>query len=157
MRKAEPIAGLGGLLLLASLFIPWYERALVRTVGSGGSTSDTGVELTAWSAFAVADVLLALIALVALAVPAVSAIARGPAAPIGTEVVASLLTGLGVLIVLFRLAFPPGDALSLSAGAWVGLAGILIAFIGSWLSLRDESTPGAVAPDLRRRPAPPAA
>jgi hypothetical protein len=144
MRKAEPIAGLGGMLLLISLFLPWYAR------GSEPA-------LTAWSAFAVADIVLALIALLALAVPAVSAIARGPAAPIATEVASSVLAAIAVLIVAFRFVFPPGDELSLDVGAWVGLVGALLAFAGSWLSMADESTPGAVTPDVPRRPAPPAA
>ena len=33
-------------------------------------------------------------------------------------------------------------------GAWLALAGAVIAWVGSWLTLRDESTPGAVAPDI---------
>jgi uncharacterized membrane protein len=153
MRKAEPIAGFGGMLLFVSLFLQWYDASLQLP----DSTARGGARLTGWEAFAVIDVLLALIALLALAIPAVSAVARGPAAPIAIEVIASVLTAIGVLIVAFRLLFPPGDELSLDVGAWVGLAGALIAFAGSWLSMADESTPGAVAPDVPRRPAPPAA
>ena len=39
-------------------------------------------------------------------------------------------------------------------GVWLGLAGALLAWVGSWMSLRDESTPGAAPPDVPRRPAP---
>jgi hypothetical protein len=35
--------------------------------------------------------------------------------------------------------------------------GALIAFAGAFGALKDESTPGAVPPDVPRRPAPPAA
>ena len=59
---------------------------------------------------------------------------------------------LGVLLVGFRLLDNPGP---LRAGAWLALAGALLAWVGSWLSMRDESTPGAAPPDLPRRPAPP--
>ena len=39
-------------------------------------------------------------------------------------------------------------------GAWLALAGAVIAWVGSWLSMRDDSTPGAVAPDIPQRPLP---
>jgi hypothetical protein len=144
MRKAEPIAGLGGVLLLVSLFLTWYDS----TPGAepGGSS------LTGWEAFAVIDVLLAALALLAIAVPIVSALASGPAKPIGIAVIASSVGWLGIVLVGFRLLDNPGP---LRAGAWLALAGATVAWIGSWLSLRDESTPGATPPELPRRPAPP--
>ena len=37
MRRAEPIAALGGLLLLVSLFLPWYATAR----GPGRSAAST--------------------------------------------------------------------------------------------------------------------
>jgi hypothetical protein len=152
MRKAEPIAGLGGVLLLVSLFLPWYDSAVVVTRGSAGGTTQTSLEdISAWEAFAVIDVLLALLAALAIAVPVLALAARGPAKPIAIALIASALGWLGVLLVGFRLLDNPGP---LRAGAWLALAGALIAWIGSWLSLRDESTPGAVPPDLPRRPAP---
>ena len=64
MRRAEPIAGLGGILLLVSVFL------------------DNGVGR-------VVDVILALLALLAIAVPVVSLVTRGPAKSIGTAVLAS--------------------------------------------------------------------
>jgi hypothetical protein len=139
MRRAEPLAGLGGLLLLVALFLPWY--------GPGS--------VSGWQALTVIDVLLALLALLAIAVPAVSVATRGPAKPVAIAVIASALGWLAVLLVAIRLVSPPGD-LSLRYGIWLALAGALIAWIGSWMSLRDESTPGAVLPDVPRRPAPPA-
>ncbi len=139
MRRFEPVAGLGGLLLLISLFLPWY--------GPGN--------VSGWQALTVIDILLALLALLAIAVPAVSVATRGPAKAVGTEVLASAFGWLAVLLVAIRLVFPPDD-LSLRYGVWLALVGALIAWIGSWMSLRDESTPGAVAPDVPRRPAPPA-
>ena len=59
-----------------------------------------------------------------------------------------------MLLVAFRLLELPDGFYDLSYGGWVALAGAVIAWVGSWLSLRDESTPGAVAPDIPRRPAP---
>ena len=118
MRRFEPVAGLGGILLLVSVFL------------------DNGAGI-------VVDVILALLALLAIAVPVVSLITRGPAKSIGTAVLASALGWLAVVLMLFQF----GDS-------WLGLAGAVIAWAGSWLSMRDESTPGAVPPDVPRRPAP---
>jgi hypothetical protein len=139
MRRFEPVAALGGILLLVSLFLPWYGPANV----------------TGWQALTVIDVLLALLALPAIAVPVISVATRGPAKAVGIAVIASAVGWLAVLLVAIRLVFPPDD-LALRYGVWVALAGALIAWIGSWMSLRDESTPGAVPVDVPRRPAPPA-
>jgi hypothetical protein len=139
MRRFEPVAGFGGLLLLISLFLPWYGRGNV----------------TGWQALTAIDVVLALLALLAIGVPVISVATRGPAKAVGIAVLASAFGWLAVALVAIRLGFPPDD-LSLRYGAWLALAGALIAWIGSWMSLRDESTPGAVPADVPRRPAPPA-
>ena len=160
MRRAEPLAGLGGLLLLVSLFLPWYRDGVyVLTTFSGGTEAVHALrtwELTGWRAFTVIDVLLALLAALALAVPLSSLLATGPAKPVAVAVLASAFGWLAVLLVGFRLLFPddPSGVIELRFGIWLALAGALIAWVGSWLSLRDESTPGAVAPDIPRQPAP---
>jgi hypothetical protein len=139
MRRAEPLAGLGGLLLLVSLFLPWYRVE--------------AQDFTAWQALAVIDVLVALLALPAILVPVLSLATRGPAKAIAIAVIASAIGWLAILLVAVRLIFPP-HGLDLRYGAWVALAGALLAWVGSWLSMRDELTPGAVAPEIPRRPAP---
>jgi hypothetical protein len=154
MRRAEPVAGLGGALLLVSLFLTWYDVVLAETRGAAGTVTTAGLEYSGWAAFGVIDVLLAIIALIAIAVPLVSVASKSPATSIGFEVIATIATGLGILLIAFRLLFPPADALDPAVGAWLGLAGALIACVGAWFSMRDESTPGAVAPDVPRRPAP---
>jgi hypothetical protein len=151
MRRAEPVAGIGGLLLLVALFLPWYGAAVQFMDSFARPSRAIG---TAWEVFSVIDVLLALLALLAIAVPIVSLMARGPALPVASAVIASALGWIAVLLVGFRLVDSPGVAIELRYGAWLALAGALIAWVGSWLSLRDESTPGAVAPDIARRPAP---
>jgi hypothetical protein len=122
MRRAEPLAGLGGLATIAGVLI-------------GDGVGVTGV-------------LLILLGLLALAVPVVTLATRGPATSIGTAVLASAFGWIAIVLALIRLL---GDS---GTGAWLALAGALLAWVGSWLSMRDESTPGAVAPDIPRRPAP---
>jgi hypothetical protein len=133
MRKGEPIAGLGGLALLVSLFAPWYD------------------DRSGWASLAVLDVLLALFAVLAIAVPLATLATRGPAKSIGTAVLASALGWLAIVLVAVRVVSADGDR---GAGLWVALAGAVVAWIGAWLAMRDESTPGAAPPDVPRRPTP---
>jgi hypothetical protein len=160
MRRAEPVAGLGGILLFVSLFLPWY--GVGPTMAFDGQSLVTQnlyliEDVTGWQALTVIDVLLALLALPAILVPVLSVASSGPAKPVGIAVIASAIGWLAVLLVAYRLIDSPADRLELRYGAWLGLAGALVAWVGSWMSLRDETTPGAVAPDIPRRPAPPAA
>jgi hypothetical protein len=154
MRRAEPIAGLGGILLLVSLFLPWYGFAQPSSLSILRALGPENV--SAWQAFSGIDLLLALLALGAIAVPVISVATSGPAKAIGSAVIASATGWLAILLVGFRLLDPPGPngAIDLRYGAWLALAGAVIAWVGSWLSMRDESTPGAVAPDVPVRPIP---
>ncbi|HEX6023544.1 MAG TPA: hypothetical protein VFZ00_16250 [Solirubrobacter sp.] len=137
LRPGELVAGLGGAILLVSLWLPWF--------------SVDGRDHAAWEAMTVIDVLLALTAALALVVPIVAATARGPAAPIGLEVIASVVCAITILLVAYRLIDHPG---SLQYGAWLALVGAALAWSGSWLAMAAESTPGAAPPDVPRRPAP---
>jgi hypothetical protein len=137
MRRAEPLAGLGGLILLVSLFLPWYSPG-----GSG------------WEVLSVIDILLALLALLAIAVPLATLLTEGPAKSIGTAVIASALGWLAILLVLFRLIDEPQAGYELDYGVYVALVGSILAWTGSWLSMRDESAPGTPPPDVPRLPAP---
>jgi hypothetical protein len=152
MRKAEPVAGLGGLTLLVSLFLPWSNGMYVITRGANGVQSTTALAggRTAWQAFAIIAAVLTVLALIAIAVPVVSLTTKGPAASIGTAVVASAVGWIAIVLVVIELLVGYTNT-----GAWVALAGSILAWVGSWLSMADESTPGAVAPDIPVRPAPP--
>jgi hypothetical protein len=160
MRRAEPIAGLGGVLLLVSLFLPWYTPNL-PTAFDGATLQVNHFTLvvesvTAWQAFTFIDIVLAVLAVLAILVPVVPVATSGPAKSIGIAVIASATGWIAVGLVAFRLLDPPGPngAIDLRYGAWLALAGAILAWVGSWLSMRDESTPGAVAPDVPRRPIP---
>jgi hypothetical protein len=152
MRRAEPFAGLGGALLLVALFLTWYGGDALPPV-SGDLQPYGPPDQTAWQAFTMTDVLLAILAVPAILVPVLSVATRGPAKAIAIAVIASATGWLAIVLVAFRLVLEPEGMRPLS-GAWLALAGALLAWVGSWLSLRDESTPGAVAPDIPRRPVP---
>ena len=95
---------------------------------------------------AVQAVLLILFGLLFLAVPLVALVASGPSKPVAAAVLASAFGWIALLITVLQLAF--GD------GGWVAPLAALVGWVGAWLSLRDESTQGAVAPDVQRREGP---
>jgi hypothetical protein len=152
VRPADWLAGIGGLVLFVSLWLPWYGLDGAAFGGGQGNVPDA----TAWQAFSEIDVLLALFAIPAIGVPISAALSKGPAVPVAFTVVATTASFFSVLLVLFRLLDQPGsnELVAVKYGAWIGLAGALVALAGSWLAMADEHTPGAVPPQLTVRPAP---
>jgi hypothetical protein len=104
----------------------------------------------------VVDVLVALAALAAIAIVVAGATAAGPAKPVASAVIATVASGIALLLVLWRALDPPHGYLERCYGVWVGLAVAALMFVASFAALRDDRTPGAVPPDVPRRPAPPA-
>jgi hypothetical protein len=152
MRRAEPVAALGGIALIVSLFLPWYGLVGVITRGSSGTeTTNWLLSATGWQAMSVVDILLALLALLAIAVPIVSLTTHGPVKSMAAAVIASATGWIAIALVVLKLIDNPG---TVRYGAWIALAAATIAWVGSWNAMRDDSTPGAVPPDVPRRPAP---
>jgi hypothetical protein len=115
-ETAVLMAGLGGVLLIVSLFLDWYSFATYT--------------VTAWSAFEVWDLVLAVLAL-AVIVAAAADIGwwRGPTHSVG-------LIGLGVaalVIVASQLIEPPPAALhaGIGDGGWLGLVGAGLMAVGA--------------------------
>jgi hypothetical protein len=155
VRPADWLAGIGGLILFVSLWLKWYgidDSAFGGVVAGQGNVPSA----SAWQALSEIDVLLALIALPAIGVPISAALSKVPTAPVAFTVVATCASFLAVLLVLFRLLDQPGsnELVAVKYGAWIALVGALLAFVGSWLAMADEHTPGAVPPRLPIRPAP---
>ena len=154
LRAGEWIVGASGLLLLVSLFLPWYE------LGEGfvvGPAEVLDAHASAWDAFTFLDVLLAVGALAAIAMVFVTAAHATPAVPLALQSLLTLIATLVVLLVVFRLADPPDvtfleslDApgaradvagIDRAAGAWLGLIATLGIAAGSLIAMRDERRP----------------
>ena len=146
VRAGDIVAGLAGVVLLASMFTEWY---------SVGSREDG---LSAWAAFSFVDLLLALVALLGIALAASQVVGRGPALPVAIGVVTTTLALAGTLLVLYRILNQPGpnDAIDVSWGAYLGLLATLGVLLGAWLSLSDERTRPAdpPPPEPQRQPTP---
>lgn len=136
LRASEWIAGISGAGLIVALFLPWY--------GARG----TSATVNAWEAFAVNDAILLLVALFAVALLTAAATQSTAAVPVALSSTISLLGIVATILVIVRLASPPGgDGVSLEVGAWLGLVFTLGVAAGAWRSMSDEGAPRA-APDV---------
>jgi hypothetical protein len=163
LRAGEWILGAGSALLLVSLFVGWYEgkNVEVRIPASSGDYT-----LNAFEAFAWLDLVLLAGALLGLALVAASAAQRVAAVNIAGSAVLALVSGVLVVVVLYRIArIPDFDSArgvffesSRDTGIWVGLVGCLLMLGGSLASMRDERITGdtrSVDPaDIEALPAP---
>src|SRR4051794_14322554 len=107
MRRIEfapLLAALGGLVLLVSLFLHWYQPAL-----------------TAWTAFEVWDLVLAALALAGVWVALASAVWEAPLRAGALP----LLGGSTFVIVVSQIVNhpPAAQGASVQSGAWLGLLG----------------------------------
>jgi uncharacterized membrane protein len=138
VRPGEVIAGIGGLVLLVSLFTSWYV---------GG--------VSAWEALTVIDVILALVALLGIALLVTQAIMRRPGWPVALSVLTSTLGFIAAVLVLLRIVDLP-ETDGLAGGVWLALAGVIALTAGAWLAMGDERNRNVPEPRVEVRPAPPA-
>lgn len=133
LRSGEVVVAASGLVLLVSLFLPWYSITRFPTA-----------DANAWQALGVIDVLLFVLALGALAVVPATAGPRTPSLAIAYQALLCLGAIAGSILALFRLLSTPEDGLSREIGCYVGTLASLGVLSGCLAALRDEraSSPG---------------
>ena len=153
LRVGEILLAASGLLLLVSLFLPWYGTS--------------GADLSGWEALDVVDVLLALVALSAISVLVVTAWARVAAVAIALDALVTLLGLVAVVLMAFRVLSLPDAATGREVGLWLALAGVLGIVVSATISMRDErlspsgsytdatGRPVSAPPEIQLLPAPP--
>lgn len=164
LRVGEWIFGVSGVVLLVSLFLPWWGlegnwtrlgpggpvegAAFERTFGSDAPTTTW----TAWQVFSVADVLLALLGVLALVVVYLVARWSAPGLGLTGEALTTLLAIPMLIVVLVQILGtpetlevpPPIPHATLQYGAWLGFAATFGILFGLLVGMRDErlSRPG---------------
>jgi hypothetical protein len=141
LRRGELVAGASGLLLLIFVFaLTWYSvtgplRPTLAVLGR--ATSYNG-----WDGLTHVRWLLLVTALVALALAYFQASQRAPAIPVSLAVTVTVLGGLSVLTLIYKVLInTPGSELDQRAGAYLGLAAAIGIAYGGFDSLREESGP----------------
>jgi hypothetical protein len=146
-------AGVGGIVLLVSLWLDWYGVS-VNVAGFSASDSASG-----WQVLSQIDIILFLIAVAAIVLVALKAAGTAPA-EVPVPVVLLGLGGLAVLLVLFRLIDTPAPSdlpdqvdVDRKIGIFIALIGAAGIVYGGWRSnMETPGTRAAAAP-----PPPPAA
>lgn len=130
----EMIAGASALALFIFMFLPWYG-----VDGLGGFVS---ANANAWEAFSLIDLLL----LLAVVVVAGLVIARAAdALPELPQPPATIIAGAGavaLLLVFFRLVFPPVDDVGREIGLFLGLLASAGIAYGGWRAMNEAVPPG---------------
>ncbi len=140
----ELLAALGGLLVLISLFLEWYDA------GGRGDALAGGNGLTGWETFEALDLLLAALALAVIATGARALGTIGGLGPRALLPLGALLT----IIVVIQLASPPPVAwgTDVSTGGWLALAGALIVLAAGLLrAAKIDVTVNVAARESRQR------
>lgn len=148
LRTPDYIAGIAGLVLLCSIFAPWYDYPLHEGTSDG------------WRSLQFIDLWLLITALLAIAIPFVTAARDKPSVPVALDVMTVWVSLAATIMVLFRVLSPAHLAGDPAAGrAWglfLALAAVLATVAGAWLALRDEDAPGMrEPPEVRAMPVPP--
>jgi hypothetical protein len=159
LRAGEWIAGVSGVVLFASLFLPWYRQEpkeglrdeFTRAIAERAGSTD----ISAFDAFSAVDIMLVVVAGLGLAICVVTAIQKSPAVGVALEALVTLISGVAVIVVLVRvLNFPdslaafnaPSNPFETSRTAWiaVGPLATIGVCVGSVVAMRDErlSKPG---------------
>jgi hypothetical protein len=166
LRGGELLVGLGAVVLLVSLFLPWFgvdfgseasSDGIVNLVVTTGAPAATGWNTLGWLVLAVAAAAIALGGWLVVATATVRPVTQVVAADVLTASVAPI----ALLTLLLRaLVFQPGpnELTTIRYGAWIGLVGAAALTVGAWWSLADERTdaPESAYVPPAPRPAPPA-
>jgi hypothetical protein len=139
LRAGEVIVGLSALVLLIVLLtLDWY--GLKTPLGWTAATLGVPTSFTGWDSLPHSHFLLLITVLVAFALVYFQGSRRSPAIPAALSVVLTVLAGLTLLVLIYRvlISLPgPGD-LQRRAGAYIGLASAIALFYGAFASLRKE-------------------
>ena len=154
LTTGDMIAGVGGIVLLISLFLPWYGVS-VDVAGFSASESGSG-----WEALGFIDILLFLISVAAIAIVAARAAGAFPD-DLPAPVILLGLGALAVLLVLYRIVDIPVDGdvpeqvdLSRKIGIFIALIGSAAVAYGGWRT--NMETPGVHVGRAATDPPPPA-
>jgi hypothetical protein len=155
VRVGEWLAAVSGVVLLVSLFLPWYGLDLGSGSSGNGVTfyGDLGTA-SGWESLSAIDILLAFVAASGVLLAVVTATQPVPAVPIALSALVSLSGLIGLVLVLLRALDLPDWAGTREWGLWLGLAGTIGIIAGSLLAMRKESLPGAAPVEVEAIPAP---
>lgn len=139
-RVEEWLSGGFGAALIVSLFLPWY-----CTRGPGSACPPSGGP-SAWTAFAVVDLVLLAAGSLAVAVLVLTLTQRTPAIPLAATSLGVFFAIAAAVLAVVRLVAPPdlgggGEETVRLLGPWLGAGSAVGALASLLAAVRDERIP----------------
>lgn len=155
LSRSEQIAAGSGLLLFVFMFFKWFGVSV--DVGFGG----VGASANAWDTLEVIRFVLLLAVIAAVGFPLLKASGNELDIPVPPATIITLLGGLSVLLILFRIISPPGlgvdfDGISVGreVGVFLGLLAAIGITYGGYASMQEEGVTFQDAADQFSNPGP---
>lgn len=140
LRRGEWIAGVGGVLLLVSLFaFDWYGFDAVFTRGLAALPLSGGA--SGWDAHTILRWFMLLTVAAGVALWVLTAVERTDAIPLSAAVIAVVVALITTFCLAWRVLVNepgPNEVIDVKFGAYLGLLSSAAVLVGAWLSLRDE-------------------
>jgi hypothetical protein len=166
LRIGEWLTGLGGVVLIGSTFLNWYDFESTETSPGGGSATTSG-STSAWQAFSVLDILLVILGVLAVTAAVMAAAHNTPAASLALASLTALVGLIVLVAIVVRTVSPPdheveivvthipSDDMDRAAGLWIGLGAALLTTVGAFAAMRDQRFPRAARIDVPVEAIPP--
>jgi hypothetical protein len=159
LRPFDALAGLFGAGLVGLLWAPWYHAPagitgayFTRSVGAPARAGVlTNVDLNAWQAMAVNDVIFFIAGALGIWVLVATAAYSTAAVPIAAAAFATFAAALASVLALVRLAWPPDlgpGPTHREVGAWLGAVAAIGLFASALASMRSERRAAAGSTDV---------
>jgi hypothetical protein len=126
VRLGELVGAASGLGLLVASFLPFY--------------SEFEVNVTAWQAFSIIDLVMAAAGIAALSVGAVVLLRLSVSYPIAGSAVTTGVGALALVLIAYRIIDPPGNGdVEREIGAWLSLVAAAGITLGGYFGMQDPS------------------
>lgn len=147
LGRGELIAAVSAIALLLIMFIfSWF--GVGGDLGDQASAAGEETGANAWEVFSLIDIVLFITILVAVGLAVMTANAQSVNLPVAASALTAGLGILSVVLILFRIIFPPGPdvpagfeiEITRSIGVFLGLIAAGGIAYGGWKAMQEEGT-----------------
>ena len=147
LSRGEKLSAVSAILLFIFMFFDWFGVEVSGVPGFSGTVTGSGGG-SAWDALDVIPIFLMLAIVVAIGVAVIRLTDADVEPPISLNTFVAALGGLAVLLILYRIVFPPDfgsfggvsvDA-TLKFGIFLGLLAAVGIAYGGYSAMREEGT-----------------
>lgn len=147
LSTGEKLSAVSAILLFIFMFFDWFGVEVSGVPGFSGTVTGSGGG-SAWDALDVIPIFLMLAIVVAIGVAVIRLTDADVEPPISLNTLVAALGGLAVLLILYRIVFPPDfgsfggvsvDA-TLKFGIFLGLLAAVGIAYGGYSAMREEGT-----------------